>query len=109
MFRLRLFQGLFFFGMYENGKPTGPCWRQLIGSNYLYGVVDKEGEFTGNNIAFIYQDLELALVGKFEKGIMVRISVKLSLFMSQKTLSVATFSCFYQATLSVLLHLFSID
>ena len=74
----KMFQGLFFLGMYDNGKPTGPCWRQLIGSNYLYGVVDKKGEFTGNNIAFIYQDLELALVGKFDRGIMVRISIKVS-------------------------------
>ena len=58
--------------MYENGKPTGPCWRPLIGSNYVYGIVDDNGEFTGDNIAFIYEDLELALVGKFKKGIMVR-------------------------------------
>ena len=62
--------------MYENGKPTGPCWRHLIGSNYLHGIVDNEGEFTGNNIAFIYQDLQLALVGKFIKGLMVRYSPK---------------------------------
>ena len=60
--------------MYENGKPTGPCWRHLIGSNYLHGIVDNEGEFTGNNIAFIYQDLQLALIGEFKKGIMVMIS-----------------------------------
>ena len=35
-------------------------------------MVDENGEFTGDNIAFIYQDLELALVGKFKNGIMVR-------------------------------------
>ena len=43
-----------------------------MGGTYIYGVVDNHGEFTGSNdIAFIYQDLELALVGEFNKGIMV--------------------------------------
>ena len=43
-----------------------------MGGTYIYGVVDNRGEFTGSNdIAFIYQDLELALVGQFNKGIMV--------------------------------------
>ena len=43
-----------------------------MGSTYIYGIVDKNGEFSGDDIAFIYQDLELALVGKFKNGIMVR-------------------------------------
>ena len=44
-----------------------------MGGTYIYGVVDNHGEFTGSNdnIAFIYQDLELALVGQFNKGVMV--------------------------------------
>ena len=43
-----------------------------MGGTFIYGVVDNHGEFTGSNdIAFIYQDLELALVGQFNKGIMV--------------------------------------
>ena len=66
------FEGLSFLGWFEEGKPTGPCWRFLLGGTYIYGVVDNHGEFTGSNdIAFIYQDLELALVGEFNKGIMV--------------------------------------
>ena len=66
------FEGLSFLGWFEEGKPTGPCWRFLVGGTYIYGVVDNRGEFTGSNdIAFIYQDLELALVGEFNKGIMV--------------------------------------
>ena len=67
-----VFPGLSFFGWYENGKPTGPCWRRLKGPTYLYGIVDENGDFTGDDISFIYQDLETALVGKFDKGIMVR-------------------------------------
>ena len=59
--------------MYEDGKPTGPAWRQLVGSNYLYGLVDENGEFTGESVAYIYQDLKIALIGYFKKGIMVRL------------------------------------
>ena len=33
--------------------------------------MDENGEFTGPDIAFIYQDLVLALVGEFQKGLMV--------------------------------------
>ena len=67
----RLFKGLSFVGWFEEGKPVGPYWRELLGGTYLYGVVDENGEFTGPDIAFIYQDLELALVGEFKKGLMV--------------------------------------
>ena len=80
-----MFQGLFFLGWYENGKPTGPCWRQQVGSTYLYGIVDKNGEFTGDDIGFIYQDLELALVGKFNKGIMVRFFIIIKFISQNKT------------------------
>ena len=67
------FEGLSFFGWFEEGIPKGPCYRSLVGGSYLYGIVDEKGEFTGtNDIAFIYQDLELALIGQFDKGIMVR-------------------------------------
>ena len=27
--------GLSFFGWFENGKPTGPCWRRLIGRAFV--------------------------------------------------------------------------
>ena len=66
-----LFKGLSFVGWFEEGKPVGPYWRALLGGTYLYGVVDENGEFSGPDIAFIYQDLELALVGEFQKGLMV--------------------------------------
>ena len=35
------------------------------------GIVDGLGEFTGDGIAFVYPDLKTALVGTFEKGIMI--------------------------------------
>ena len=35
------------------------------------GIVDKDGEFTGDSIAFVYPDLETALVGQFCAGVMI--------------------------------------
>ena len=67
-----LFEGLSFLGWFEKGKPVGPCWKFLVGGTFIYGIVDENGKFTGPDIAFIYQDLELALVGEFKNGIMVR-------------------------------------
>ena len=66
-----IFDGLSFIGRYDNGKPTGTGWRQLVGGSWMYGLVDMDGQFSGENIAYIYPDLELALVGKFKNGMMV--------------------------------------
>ena len=33
--------------------------------------MDAEGEFSGDDIAFVYPDLETALVGVFAKGVMI--------------------------------------
>ena len=63
--------GLGFVGYFENGFPVGPVWRQLVGGSWLYGVLNENYEFTGRDIAFIHQDLELAMIGQFEKGLMV--------------------------------------
>ena len=35
----------------------------------MTGVVDKEGEFTGDDIAFVYPDLKTSLVGQYVRGI----------------------------------------
>ena len=64
--------GLSFVGRFENGIPTGVCWRGLIGGAWLYGIVDDIGEFTGDEIAYIYPDLNTALFGKFVNGTMVK-------------------------------------
>ena len=65
-------KGLSFIGYFKNGKPTGPCWRFLLGGTFIYGIVDENGEFTGSkDIAFIYQDQELAMIGDFNRGLMV--------------------------------------
>ena len=39
----------------------------------MYGKLDDQSEFTGDeDIAYIYPDLELAMIGHFEKGLMIR-------------------------------------
>jgi histone-lysine N-methyltransferase SETD7 len=43
----------------------------LSGGSWLYGNVDDIGEFTGDQIAYIYPDLNTALFGKFVNGTMI--------------------------------------
>lgn len=69
-----LTNGLSFIGNYENGISKGPCWRRLVGGAWMYGIVSEKGEFTGtNDIAYIYPDLELAMVGSYKNGLLVNI------------------------------------
>ena len=43
----------------KGGRPTG----------HLHGLVDPtDGSITGNNISYIYPDMETALLGKFNDG-----------------------------------------
>jgi len=42
----------------------------MIGGGYLTGVLNGEGEMTGDEIAYIYPDFKTALIGSFEKGFM---------------------------------------
>ena len=66
-----IFQGLAFIGRYKAGIPVGPCWKGLHGGSWIYGIVDDLGHFTGHNIAYVHQDLKLAMVGSFSNGLMV--------------------------------------
>ena len=67
----KLESGLSFIGRFEDGIPTGICWRGLIGGAWLYGEVDEIGEFTGDQIAYIYPDLKTSFLGRFVNGTMV--------------------------------------
>ena len=62
---------LSFIGHFEDGIPAGYCWSGLLGGAWLWGKVDIDGEFTGDDIAYIYPDMKTAFRGKFRKGIMV--------------------------------------
>ena len=37
----------------------------------MYGNVDSDGEFSGNDVAYIFPDLSTVISGKFEKGVLV--------------------------------------
>ena len=49
----------------------------MIGGGWIYGNVDENGDHTGHDIAYIYNDLSTAWLGHFEKGVMVKISISL--------------------------------
>ena len=60
-----------YLGFYDNGKPLGYAWKG-INKGWIHGKLDeKDGSFTGDKIAYIYHDLEVALVGKFVNSTMV--------------------------------------
>eukprot|EP00095_Tigriopus_kingsejongensis_P003382 maker-scaffold153_size302544-snap-gene-2.26 protein:Tk03382 transcript:maker-scaffold153_size302544-snap-gene-2.26-mRNA-1 annotation:"hypothetical protein BRAFLDRAFT_120570" len=62
---------LSFVGYYSNGKPTGLAWRGLVGGSWIHGEVDDNGEFTGDNVAYIYPDFKTSFLGSFHRGLMV--------------------------------------
>ena len=64
--------GLGFFGHFKSSRPHGVCWRELLGGGWIYGHVNDEGLFTGDDIAYIYPDIRTAIVGKFERGLLVK-------------------------------------
>jgi len=61
------------FGRYYRGVPRGWWWfGHYEGSGWTVGKMDKTGELTGDDIAYIYPDMKMALKGRFEKGVLVR-------------------------------------
>eukprot|EP00092_Neocalanus_flemingeri_P005708 GFUD01006148.1.p1 GENE.GFUD01006148.1~~GFUD01006148.1.p1 ORF type:complete len:499 (+),score=146.27 GFUD01006148.1:42-1538(+) len=67
----RSFSDNFYVGEYQRGVAVGPCWRRVEGGGWLHGVVDKEGQFTGEDMMYIYPDLVTCLVGNFRNGVMI--------------------------------------
>jgi len=59
-----------FLGRFKNGKPSGNFWLRMIGDGFMHGEFNNHGEATGDNLSFIYPDMETALVGKFEDFVM---------------------------------------
>ena len=47
---------------------TGYVWFNCLGGGWLHGQVDSDGHLTGDNIMYIYPDMEQALVGQFHQG-----------------------------------------
>ena len=59
-----------FIGRFKNGKPSGNFWYKMVGGGFMHGSFNEEGKATGNNLAFIYPDMETALIGNFEDLVM---------------------------------------
>ena len=59
-----------FLGRFQNGKASGNFWYRMVGGGFMHGKFDEEGKATGNDLAFIYPDMETALLGKFEDFVM---------------------------------------
>ena len=58
-------------GFFKDGKPQGLAWQwksERMLEGFLYGKVDKEGKFSGDEITYIYPDLLTGLHGKFLDG-----------------------------------------
>ena len=61
-----------FLGRFNNGKPSGHFWYRMVGGGFMHGKFNEEGKATGNDLAFIYPDMETAIVGEFEDFVMKR-------------------------------------
>jgi len=61
-----------FIGKYSLGKLTGPIWMSSLGGGWIHGIVDEDGDLSGDDIMFIYPDLTSVLYGSFSRGAMTR-------------------------------------
>ena len=64
--------GLGFIGYYKEGRPVGQAWKGLVGG-WIHGKAEDENgrTFSGERIAYLYDDGHTALVGHFNNSIMV--------------------------------------
>ena len=60
-----------FLGKFSSGKPSGTFWIHMVGGGYMHGNFDKEtGLATGDDLSFIYPDMETAFHGTFKDFVM---------------------------------------
>ena len=55
-------------GWCANGRPTGLTWEFLEGGGHLVGDLNVTGQLIGEDIAFLFPDLQTVLVGSFVKA-----------------------------------------
>ena len=69
-----LSKGTRFLGYYKNGHADGTFWVGTFGGKpyaHLHGrISNSNGRITGNNISYIYPDMETSFVGRFEDRVM---------------------------------------
>ena len=62
--------GIRFLGHYRSGRAHGHFWHGCLGGGFYHGLIGDDGTVTGDEIAFIYPDMETAFLGKFENFVM---------------------------------------
>ena len=66
--------GTSYIGYFKNSQLHGIFWTALYGGDprgHLHGMIDETGgKITGDSIAYIYQDMETVLLGRFEDRLM---------------------------------------
>ena len=58
------------FAGFKNGRPQGHVWLATLGGGFLYGELNEELEFTGDDLAWIYPDFKHAIVGRFKDRVL---------------------------------------
>ena len=71
------YPGIGFIGYYKGSKPFGTFWAGMIAGRlrnaFLHGTINEtNGLISGNDIAYIYPDMETTYLGKFENRKMIR-------------------------------------
>ena len=71
-----LSKGTRFLGYYKSGYADGTFWIGMKGGkpySHMHGKIsDTNGRITGDNIFYIYPDMETSFIGKFENRVMKR-------------------------------------
>ena len=58
---------------FSRGKMSGHVWWSVLGGGWIHGHVNSvTGELTGDELMYIYPDMEHVLFGTFKRGAMVR-------------------------------------
>lgn len=60
------------FGTFLDGRPYGVNWQLVNDGGIVVGVVDDDGELSGEDIVFLYPDMKTAFMGLFCKGHLVQ-------------------------------------
>lgn len=65
-------EGLGMAGNFLSGYPDGIFWFGTIGKGFMYGKLDKDRDFKGDKMAYVYQDMETSIYGNFDAGFRMR-------------------------------------
>ncbi|XP_061757526.1 histone-lysine N-methyltransferase SETD7 isoform X1 [Nerophis ophidion] len=63
---------LVFKGQYKDNIRNGECWVYYSDGGCVFGMVNEDGEMTGESIAYVYPDGQTALYGRYVDGELIR-------------------------------------